>query len=328
MRYFSTISWSLPPKVALCEVSVNAKIFIYINGQRLSAAMMKKIIKKFLWGFTRNKRGMTKTISVLAELYLDSFYDCSGNIDINGERYLLTTLASVNFKTIFDVGANVGDWSIIAAEYFPKATIHAFELSNSTFLTTSSRLSGERFVVNNTGLSNVSGIISYKDYGVNSGANTIIDAATFWDGNVALESKESRVTTGDIYCADHKIDFIDFLKIDVEGADHLVLQGFDRMLNSKSIRVIQFEYGYTHADARFLMRDFFSLLNSKGYIVGKLWSDGVECSDFFYWLNNFKSGPNYVAVREDDIEIINKISTKRQSVFHDLTNPAFKKIPR
>lgn len=290
--------------------------------------MMKKLIKQFIWDFTRSKHGIRKSISVLAELYLDSFNDCSGNIDINGERFLLSTLAAVNFKTIFDVGANVGDWSLIAAGYFPKAIVHAFELSNSTYLTTSSRLSGGRFIVNNIGLSNATGTISYNDYGVNSGANTIIGAANFWDGNVALEKKESRVTTGDIYCADHNINFIDFLKIDVEGADHLVLQGFDRMLKSKSIRVIQFEYGYTHADAKFLMRDFFSLLNSKGYIVGKLWADGVEFSDFFYWLNNFKSGPNYVAVREDDTEIINRISTKRQSVFHNMTNPAFKKIPR
>ena len=289
---------------------------------------MKKFIKNFIWNFTRNKRGIRKKISVLAELYFDSFNDCSGNIDINGERFLISTLASINRKAIFDVGANVGDWSLIAAGYFPNAKIHAFELSKSTYLTTSSRLSGERFIVNNIGLSNAPGTVSYKDYGVNSGVNTIIGAANFWDGNISLENKESRVTTGDIYCEDHKIDFIDFLKIDVEGAEHLVLQGFDRMLNNKSIRVIQFEYGYTHADAKFLMRDFFSFLNSKGYIVGKLWSDGVEFSDFFYWLNNFKSGPNYVAVREDDIEIINKISTKRQSVFHGMINPAFKKIPR
>lgn len=289
---------------------------------------MKKIIKNFIWGYTRKKWGLNKKIGELAALYCDNFFDCSGGMDINGETLLLSTLGSLNFRTIFDVGANVGEWSLIAEKYFPNATIHAFELSNSTYLTTSSRLLGNRFIVNNLGLSNVPGIVRYKDYGVNSRVNTIIPAASFWDCNLTLENKESPVTTGDIYCRDHYINFIDFVKIDVEGADHLVLQGLDQMLMNKSIRVIQFEYGYTHGDARFLMRDFFSLLNSKGYIVGKLWSDGVEFSDFFYWLNNFKSGPNYVAVRENDLEIINIISTKRQSVFHNMTNPVFKKIPR
>lgn len=289
---------------------------------------MKNTIKTFVWKFTRKKSGFRRIISVFAELYLDSFNDCCFDFEINGERFLLSTLRSMHFNTIFDVGANVGDWSLIAAEYFPEAAIHAFELSSSTYSTTSSRLSGGKFIVNNVGLSNTPGVVSYKDYGENSGVNTIINSAKFWDGTISLENKESKLTTGDIYCEDRKIDFVDFLKIDVEGAEHLVLQGFDRMLENRNIRVIQFEYGYTHADAKFLMRDFFSFLNARGYIVGKLWADGVEFSDFFYWLNNFKSGPNFVAVRADDIEIINTISTKRQSIFNHMTNPVFKKIPR
>jgi FkbM family methyltransferase len=285
---------------------------------------MKSIIQSVVWNFTRSKRGISKKLSAFAEFYLDNYYDSYGSFDINGERFLLQSLKSIDFNTIFDVGANVGNWSLIAAEYFPKATIHAFELSSSTYSTTTSRLSGSKFVTNNVGLSNVAGVVRYKDYGDKSGKNTIISDASFWDETIPLESKESILTTGDIYCDEHKISFIDFLKIDVEGADHLVLQGFERMLTNKKIRVIQFEYGYTHADAKFLMRDFFSLLNSKGYIVGKLWSDGVEFSDFFYWLNNFKSGPNYVAVRQDDVEVINTISTKRQSVFYGLDKPVFK----
>lgn len=289
---------------------------------------MKQFIKKLIWRYTRNKQGLRKQISELAAFYSDCFFDSSGGMDINGERFLLSTLRDLPFKTILDVGANVGEWSLIAAEYFQSVTIHAFELSARTYLTTSSRLSGKRFIVNNIGLSNAPGIVSYKDYGVNSGVNTIISGSNFWDGTLSLEHKESTVTTGDIYCFEHQLEFIDFLKIDVEGADHLVLQGFDRMLTNKNIRVVQFEYGYTHGDARFLMRDFFALLNSKGYIVGKLWSDGVEFSNFFYWLNNFKSGPNYVAVREDDTEIINTISTKRESVFQGMKNPVFQKISR
>lgn len=287
---------------------------------------MKTFIKKIVWNFTRSKHGINKKLGMFAEFYLDNYYDSNGDIEINGERFLLRTLKSYNFNTIFDVGANVGDWSLIAAEYFPAATVHAFELSSSTYSTTASRLSGKNFVTNNVGLSNVAGVIHYKDYGDNSGKNTIINDATFWDESIQMESKESILTTGDSYCDERNISFIDFLKIDVEGADHLVLQGFDRMLTNKNIRVIQFEYGYTHADAKFLMRDFFSLLNSKGYIVGKMWSDGIEFSDFFYWLNNFKSGPNYVAVREDDVEIINAISVKRQSVFHGSEKPVFKKM--
>ena len=288
--------------------------------------MLKDLVKKFIWRCTRRKSGITKMLYVLAELYFDSFNDCSSDININGEAFLISTLAGVDFKTIFDVGANVGAWSLFAAKSFPRAAIHAFEISRSTHPTTLSRLSEKRFIVNNLGLSDVSGVVRYKDYGVNSGVNTILGSARFWDSNLPFEHKESRVTTGDLYCRDRQIGFVDFLKIDVEGADHRVLRGFSRMVESKCIRIIQFEYGYTHADDRFLMRDFFSFLNSKGYVVGKLWSDGVEFSDFFYWLNNFKSGPNYVAVRSDDAEMIGLISTKRPSVFQGSASPVFKKV--
>ena len=38
--------------------------------------------------------------------------NCNYDIDANGERWLLQTLAGKNWlKTIFDVGANHGDWA-------------------------------------------------------------------------------------------------------------------------------------------------------------------------------------------------------------------------
>ena len=64
------------------------------------------------------------------------------------------------------------------------------------------------------------------------------------------ERRQVEVQTGDAYCTRHRIERIDLLKIDVEGAEHLVLRGFERMLHERRIEVIQFEYGlaniYTH----------------------------------------------------------------------------------
>lgn len=100
-----------------------------------------------------------------------------------------------------------------------------------------------------------------------------------------------------------KIESIDILKIDVEGADHLVLKGFSKILEKNNIRLIQFEYGYTHGDAKFLMRDFYELFEGYGYIVGRLTKKGVKFEDWHYKMNDFKSGPNYVAIRKDDSQL-------------------------
>ena len=116
------------------------------------------------------------------------------------------------------------------------------------------------------------------------------------------------VITGDEYCQQHGIQHIDFLKIDVEGADHLVLEGFDRMLDSRAVRVVQFEYGYTHGDAHFLMRDFYALFERHGYIVGRLEPAGVAFSPWTYEKNDFTSGPNYVAIAGDDAAALQTLS--------------------
>src|SRR5690606_34205235 len=69
---------------------------------------------------------------------IDGLRGYSYDFDRNGERRLLEVLASVPVRTVFDVGANVGDWSLAAAQALPLATIHCFELSPRTFKTLSS----------------------------------------------------------------------------------------------------------------------------------------------------------------------------------------------
>lgn len=47
---------------------------------------------------------------------------------------------------------------------------------------------------------------------------------------------------GDAYCQQHGIDRIDLPKIDVEGAEHLVMDGFGDMLSK--VGVIQWEMAW------------------------------------------------------------------------------------
>lgn len=242
---------------------------------------------------------------------IDGLRGYSYDFDRNGERRLLEALSRVQVRTVFDVGANVGDWSLAAARALPSATIHGFELSPRTFKTLQARLQGERFRVNNRGMGRESGTISFKDYGENSTVNTILTNATYHDARLDAVMSTAELVSGDDYCREQGIDFIDLLKIDVEGADHLVLEGFLPELRAKAIRVVQFEYGYTHGDAKFLMRDFCELFASHGYVVGRLTQRGVAFSPWNYKMNDFRSGPNYVAVRKDDTEIIHLLERFR-----------------
>lgn len=93
---------------------------------------------------------------------------------------------------------------------------------------------------------------------------------------------------------DNGIERIDLLKIDVEDAEHLVLEGFGEALGTK-IDAIQFEYGRVNIITHFLLRDFYQILEARNYLVGKLFSNHVDFRSYDLTDEDFV-GPNYVAV--------------------------------
>src|SRR5581483_6476101 len=212
-------------------------------------------------------------LAVLCRRYLNNYDSRNRNsydFANNGESDLIRKVAGLNPKIVFDVGANIGEWSLAAREYFPDAVIHCFELAEGTFKTLQGKLRDGQFVLNNVGLSDRPGTFEYKDYGENSQLNTIVLDATFHDRDIPPTIVRAALTTGHDYCKSRSIDYIDFLKLDVEGAEHLVLKGFSDLLERKAIRAVQFEYGYTNGDSKFLMRDFYKLFHGYGYLVARV----------------------------------------------------------
>jgi len=241
----------------------------------------------------------------LAFKYIEHYEQFSYDIDSNGEHSLLKKLKNnFNFKVIFDVGANKGDWAKRASRIFENAQIHCFEISKSNF-NFLKKLKNNNLVLNNLGLSDKNESILYKDYGSSSPVNTILEHTDFHDKKYSL--KKCQLITGDSYCKNNNIQEIDFLKIDVEGAESLVLKGFKNFLISNKIKIIQFEYGYANGDINFLIKDFYRLLNGSNYSVGPLKKEGVIFMDFDYGLNNFRSGPNFIAISNEYKEIIDSI---------------------
>jgi FkbM family methyltransferase len=239
--------------------------------------------------------------------YLHRFNGYSYDFVEGGEQNVMQRLSPFRFQTIFDVGANVGKWSTLAKSYFPNATFHTFEISRTTYKTLTENLPGPEFENNNFGLSSQKSDISYKDYGSGSGLNSIIQEASVHE-KAPHEVLAARVETGDEYCLDRSVRFVDFLKVDVEGAEHMVLQGFDEMLKKNAVRVVQFEYGYTNGDARFLMGDFFRFFDLYGYNLARIRKRQIQFSDFSYSMNNFESGPNYLALRKDDQQVLEALT--------------------
>jgi len=244
-----------------------------------------------------------------SQRYIKSYEGYSYDFHKNGEELILKKLKKFNFKTVFDVGANIGEWTKKASKELKTPTIHIFEISSSSFIELLALFSNSKnIILNKIGLSNKEDDVQYKDYGTSSEVNTLILDSDFHDEKNSPKIKDTKVTTGDRYCQKNSIVNIDLLKIDVEGAEDLVLKGFHQKLNEGKIKIIQFEYGYINGNSKFLIGDFYKLLSKYDYIIGPLKPNGVIFMEFNYALNNFTSGPNFIAVHKDQGEIIKAIS--------------------
>lgn len=215
----------------------------------------------------------------------------------NGEYAVLRKLANIQgFSTILDVGANRGDWSFIASELFPQATIHSFEIVPQTFSDLVENCGHrENIACHNIGLSDIEGTTTVFYSPDKSGLATCVPGFSERFHKYEPQKVEAKVSTGDIFCADKRIETIDFLKIDVEGYDHRVLKGFEGMLKRGQIKIIQFEYGYISIETHFLLKDFYDYLEAFEMRIGKIYPSYVDLGEYRYSDENFY-GPNYLAV--------------------------------
>jgi len=260
------------------------------EGAQLGGGGLELLVRRL---GDRRDQSDVKLFASFCRLFLRAYENYDYNIDRNGEAWLLEQLRPLRPRVVFDVGANVGDWSVHAAVALPEATIHAFEPVPDTYgaLARSATSLPGRIIANPFGLSDKDGSLALTVMAEDSTLSSIV---TLHEGEA--RQMDCPVRAGDAYMAEQGIDRIDLLKIDVEGAEPLVLAGFAQALAEGRIDVVQFEYGQANIVTRFLLRDFYAFLERRGYTVGKLYPNRVDFRSYRFEHEDF-IGPNFVAVR-------------------------------
>ncbi|MCS6935539.1 MAG: FkbM family methyltransferase [Chitinophagales bacterium] len=139
--------------------------------------------------------------------------------------------------TIFDIGANTGAYSLIAATLNPGATIYAFEPAERTYrkLVTNAAINGYTNIrCEMIALSSANGEATFYDVpDENQTSASLSDKKLKNFEGYQGEILEYKVKTSrpDTYMAQNNIQSVDLVKLDVEMHEPEVLRGFGDVLN-------------------------------------------------------------------------------------------------
>tara|TARA_Y100000739_G_C20610078_1_gene468034 strand:+ start:1112 stop:1933 length:822 start_codon:yes stop_codon:yes gene_type:complete len=224
--------------------------------------------------------------------------------DRNGEHELLDNQIGKNNSDlkhiVFDGGSNRGDYCNEIVSRFNKKQIenyevHLFDIDIEMIEICKKRfMNNKRIFINNLGLDKVSDDRKAIFYPDDSTRNSL--EGTPIEVDWLYYEKKIKTITGNEYCKSNNINYINFMKLDLEGYDLDSLNGFVDLLSNKSIRFIQFEYTHRALDRRILLRDFYDFFKKYGYQIGFIRKDGLKpITKFYPQYNNWKLGPNFYA---------------------------------
>jgi FkbM family methyltransferase len=255
----------------------------------LKQYVSKFIRKKIFYGFWRTLYEVS--------LYGMNMGPASGYAHYSGEEWIINFVKK-HIKspspTIFDVGANVGDYStaVLASFGCENISLYCFEPSKSAFGMLNAGLKTFHNVkLYNIGFGDKAETVKLHSY--SEGAGSAFVANTFYnntdDSNFV---EEIQLTTLDGFCKSNNIIKIDFMKLDVEGYELNILRGGRELINSASIDFIQFEFGFPSIESRVFFKDMFSYLNGNYNIYRSLYDglikiDHYDYSDELYTIQNF-----------------------------------------
>jgi FkbM family methyltransferase len=186
--------------------------------------------------------------------------------EIDALRYVAAKLTDTERPIVFDVGANVGEFSQMCLEVFRgRCLIHAFEPATHTADLYKEALRSDAAGVHlhRLALSDKGG---HKMLYSSERGSTIASLHELKRPIRPFDpqfSEQVAIDTLDRFCAREHIVSIDLLKLDIEGHELHALAGARQLLDDGRIKFIQFEFGENNISSRSYLADFHDLLGNQ-----------------------------------------------------------------
>jgi FkbM family methyltransferase len=208
-------------------------------------------------------------------------------------------LSTIEAPTIFDVGANFGQSAIQFRHWMPRAVIHSFEPSPTTYETLRKQCAHVKGVHTwNCGVGASTGQMTLIE-NVEPNMSSFFEPSEFAWGHIDKSTSVDVITLDD-FTSRHHIDYIHILKSDTQGYEYEVLKGAERLMNEERIAMVYLEFIYSDMYKGATPFDRISgLLREHGFLLVSFynphfqehllsWNDALYINAKFY--SAFKKG--------------------------------------
>ena len=263
-----------------------------MDGERAKQAIRVAVRKRW-------RSPLFRWPAYAARRYLEIYRNNEHDMACNGEAEIVRRLAGTGLATAVDVGMHLGLWTDLVLQHHPGARVLGFEaMPDRVDALVRKYADVPTVTVVPVALGASPGTATLHVDSVDPSTTSLLELPGSTTTSIEVE-----VARGDDHLAAAGIDHVDYLKIDVEGFDFAVLEGFRGALEGGAIDALQFEYNLFNITARHLLADFYDLLDPLGYELGKVHPDGVAFGPYDTREENWV-GPSVVAVRRSRPDVV------------------------
>ena len=272
---------------------------------------VKEVINKYYKKNSVSKKFLLKLKKWSKE---EQFYSYNqgkgyGSSSIQKEVGICSTFMIHKPSIFIDIGAAKGNYTSEVLKYFPDIEAFLFEPSKAhkeLYKNTFKNMNNVH--INHLALSNVNGKqkLYYDQPGSSLASLTkrrLDHFRTYMNYSEEIETIrfDDFWKNTDIY-KKNPDTIIDYIKIDVEGHELWVIEGFGDLLNK--IGIIQFEFGGTNIDTRTFFQDFWYIFKDNNFSIYRIAPNGSIPITKYVESDEYFSTTNYIAVNNK----INKLN--------------------